>query len=179
MAKISGNFGSGQTSNGVVEILSPLAGVWRRPIEWGGDSSLGSDGVSVTFTNTNLPEEGQVVEVGTDGTADHCAALTGTETDLLRKASLGLVWTGKDQHDSGAVNTFTMIDGSNFLFDVSAGRVGSTLAAGKRALWDRVNKKFESTDNASGATSMYNIGVVEQIGIARGGQTFARIKWTR
>ena len=60
MAKITGDFGSSQKANGVVELLSPLAMVWRRPLEWGGTSSLGSDGVSVTFTNTNLPKEGEI-----------------------------------------------------------------------------------------------------------------------
>lgn len=168
MVKLSGNFGSQQTANGVVELLSPLTMIWRRPIEWGGTSALGSDGVSVTFTNTNLPKEGEVVKIGTDGKA---AYLTGAETDA--NMSLGLVWTGYEQHDSGAVDTITMIDSNYMLFDVDASRIDSA-TAGEAIYWSASAKQF-TTDT----TSAYAVGVCEMTGTVRGGNTFTRIKWSR
>ena len=168
MAKISGNFGSQQTGNGVVQLLSPLGLVWRRAIEWGGTTALGSDGVSITFDNSNLPMEGHVVKVDTDGKA---AAVAAGETDA--NLSLGVVWTGYDQHDSGAIDTITMIDGGYFLFDVDASLVEAAVA-GQALYWSASVNQF--TDDATGA---YAVGVCEQTGMSRGGKTFTRIKWTR
>ena len=171
MAKISGNFGSGQTANGVLELLSPLAMVWRRAIEWGGTSALGSDGVSVTFTNTNLPKEGQVVAINTSGKA---VAMAGTDTGDLAVESYGVVWTGYDQADSGAVDTITVLQGGFMLFDVDASLVSGTPTAGGAAYYSASINKWTSA-TTGGALSF---GTIEQTGIVRGGQTFTRIKWS-
>jgi len=176
MAKLTGEFGSSQKANGVVELLSPLAMVWRRPIEWGGTSSLGSDGVSVTFTNTNLPKEGEVVYVFTDGTAKAAADLTAADTGA---ASLGVVWTGYEQHDSGAIDTFTMIDGNYFLYDVSDDRAksGDPPVAGSLVYFDAGNKGYTDS-TGSGATHYHKIGTCESTRTT-GGTTYYRIKWSR
>tara|TARA_R110000824_G_scaffold235549_1_gene424337 strand:- start:49 stop:552 length:504 start_codon:yes stop_codon:yes gene_type:complete len=167
MAKISGNFGSGQTTNGVLELLSPLAMVWRRAIEWGGTSALDSDGVSITFTNTNLPKEGQVVKVNSSGKAIAVAA--GDDTN----ESYGVVWTGYDQSDSGAVDTITMLDSGYMLFDVDASLVHSATAGALMYFSASVQKWTTTTTDAVAH------GVCEQTAIVRGGKTFTRIKWTR
>jgi hypothetical protein len=176
MAKISGNFGTGQTANGVVELLSPLAMVWRRPIEWGGTSSLGSNGVSVTFTNTNLPKEGEVIMVGTDGKATTPEALTAADTGA---ASLCVVWTGYEQNDSGAVDTLTVLDGGYFVFDISSDRVtsGTPPVAGSLVYYDASVKEYTVTAGA-GSDFNHNVGVCEGTRTAAGA-TYYRIRWSR
>jgi hypothetical protein len=179
MAKITGDFGSSQKANGVVELLSPLAMVWRRPLEWGGTSSLGSDGVSVTFTNTNLPKEGEIVYVYTDGTAKAAVDLAAADT---KAASLCLVWTGYEQHDSGAIDTFTTIEGNYFLYDVSDARVNAHVdtpipTAGALVYWAADEKVYTSLAS-TGSDHYHSVGTCESTRTA-GGTTYYRIKWSR
>jgi hypothetical protein len=179
MAKMTGNFGSGQTVNGVVELISPLTMVWRRPIGWGGGTSMSSNGVSIVYDNTNLPLEGTVVLVQSDGDANVTVNSGHASAYDLQGLSLALVWTGYDQHDSGAIDTITVIDSGHFLFDVSPDRctTGAEPAAGTVVYYDSDVDKFT---NDPGATTDYNhpVGVCEGERTASG-LIYYRIKWTR
>lgn len=177
MVKLSGDYGSQQTTNGVVELLSPMAFVWRRAIEWGGTSALTSDGTSITFTNTNLPKEGEVVKIGSDGKATQTfgnLAVTDSGT-----TSLCLVWTGYEVADSGAQDTFTVLDGAYYLFELSSDRVNSGAApsAGTAVYYSANDKKFQNT-NATGSYKAYRVGVCEGT-VTRNSATYYRIRWNR
>lgn len=177
MVKISGDYGSQQTANGVVELLSPMHFIWRRALEWGGTTALGSDGTSVTFTNTNLPKEGELVMINSAGKAAQNGNLSVTDSGTT---SLALVWTGYAVADAGAVDTITVVDGAYYLFEVSSDRVSSSMApaAGYLAFYDASQKKFYGTDSAEGVKGTYRVGVCEGT-TTRGGATYYRLRWGR
>lgn len=177
MVKLSGDYGSQQTTNGVVEILSPMAFIWRRAISWGGTSALTSDGTSITFTNTNLPKEGELVKIASDGTATQTFGNLAT-TDS-GTTSVAMVWTGYEVADSGAQDTFTIIDGAYYLFELSSDRInsGAAPAAGTFVYYSANDKKFQNA-SASGSYFTYKVGVCEGT-VTRNSATYYRIRWNR
>lgn len=181
MANISGNYGSQQTKNGVVELLTPLHLIWRRAIEWGGTAALGSDGISVTITTTNLPKEGEVVKINSSGKAVAVGGnLAATDSGTT---SLALVWTGYEVADSAAVDVLTVIDAPRFLYEVSADRVNTTagLSSGHLVFWDSSISKYWG-HASSGLTNTtehsYLVGICEG-SVTRNSATYYRIMWNR
>jgi hypothetical protein len=177
-----GNYGSQQTANGVVELLSPLQMVWRRGIEWGGTAALSSDGISVTVTSTNLPKEGHVVKINSSGKAVALSANMAT-TDS-GTTSLALVWVGYEVSDAAASDVVTVIDAPWYLFEISSDRVDAayTLSAGRYVYYDGASQVFYGLDNtASGKTAStygYACGVSEGA-TTRNGSTYYRVRWNR
>jgi len=177
-----GDYGSQQTANGVVELLSPLQMVWRRGIEWGGTAALSSDGISVTVTSTNLPKEGNLVRINSSGKA---VSLTeNLATTDSGTTSLALVWVGYEVSDAAASDVITVIDAPWYLFEISSERVSASyaLTAGFLVYYDGAANLFYGEEfTASGKTNStygYHCGVSEGAA-TRNGSTYFRVRWNR